>query len=172
MKLIQLTKDNELTPRVAEFFSFMNEARQYLLKMISDVDNIMLDFTPNERTVETIGTLLLHIAGVEWSWIIADIEGKVIPFEKWKYAYALSNDVNLPQLIGKGIKYYLEILAQVREEVYVKLKEFTDDDLDRIVKIEGKKFTIEWILYHVIEHEAVHIGQISLLKRLYKIENK
>jgi uncharacterized damage-inducible protein DinB len=172
MKLIQLTKDNKLNPRVAQFYSYMFEVRGYLLKMIKDVDDILIDYTPDERTVETIGTLLMHIAGVEWSWIIADIEGKEIPFEKWKYAYPLSKDVDIPQLVGKGLKFYLDILEEVRNEVYEKLKKFKDDDLDRIVEIEGKKFSIEWILYHVIEHEAAHIGQISLLKRLYKIKNK
>ena len=172
MKAIQLKKDHELSPQVSQFYSYMVEVRQYLLKMINDVDDVMLDYTPDERTVETIGTLLLHIAGVEWSWIVADIEGKEIPYEKWKHAYALSEDVNIPQLVGKGVEFYLNRLKEVRNEVYEKLKEFTDDDLNRIVEIEGKKFSIEWILYHVIEHEAMHLGQISLLKRLYKLNNK
>ena len=172
MKLYQLEKDQKYTPRVAQFYSYMVEVRKNLLRMINDVDDLLIDFTPDEQSIETIGTLLLHIAGVEWSWIIADIEGKEIPYEKWKHAYALSKDVNIPQLVGKGTNFYLEILEEVRNEVYEKLKKFSDDDLNRIVEIEGNKFSIEWILYHVIEHEAMHLGQISLLKRLYKIENK
>jgi len=173
MKIIQLNKeDKELAPRIATFYSFFTEVRGYLLKMIVDIDDEMLDFTPDERTVETIGTLLLHIAGVEWSWIIADIEGKEIPFEKWKHAYALSKDVDIPQLVGKGIQFYKDKLDNVRKEVFDKLKDFTDDDLERIVEIEGKKFSIEWILYHVLEHEAMHLGQISLLKRMYKLLDK
>ena len=172
MKLIQLETDQKLTPRVAQFYSYMVEVRKNLLRMINDIDDLMVDYTPDERTVETIGTLLYHIAGVEWSWIVADIEGKEIPFEKWKYAYPLSEDVNITQPVGKGVKFYLDLLEEVRNEVYEKLKEFSDDDLGRIVKIGGNRFSIEWILYHVIEHEAMHLGQISLLKRLYKMKNK
>ena len=173
MNTIQLDKEEqELAPRVATFYSFLTEVRKYLHKMIADVDNEMVDYTPNERTIETIGTLLLHIAGVEWSWIIADIEGKEVPYEEWKHAYALSKDVDIPQLIGKGIQFYRDKLDRVRNEVFEKLKEFTDADLDRIVEIEGKKFSIEWILYHVLEHEAMHLGQISLLKRMYKLVGK
>jgi len=168
----QLTKDGKLTPRIAFLYSQMEEVRNNLLKMIKDIDDSVLDYTPDERTIETIGTLLLHIAGVEWSWIIGDLDKRELSFEKWKYGFPLRKGVNLQQLVGKSIDYYLKKLEEVRKEVYDKLLELTDEDLDTIVEPEGYKFTIEWILYHVIEHEAMHLGQISLLKRLYTIKGK
>jgi uncharacterized damage-inducible protein DinB len=27
-------------------------------------------------------------------------------------------------------------------------------------------YTIDWIIWHVLEHEALHVGQIELLRRL------
>ena len=168
----QLAKDSKLTPRVALLYSQLVEVRKNLLKMIKDIDDSVLDYTPDEREIETIGTLLLHIAAVEWSWIIGDLEKRELSFEKWKQAFPLRKGIDLAQQVGKGIEYYLEKLKEVRLEVYEKLKGFTDKDLDTVVKVEKRKFTIEWILYHVIEHEAEHLGQISLLKRLFKIKNK
>ena len=168
----ELTKESKLAPRIAQFFSMMEEARKYLLILIKDIDNTVLDFTPDDRSVETIGTLLLHIAAVEWDWILADIGEKEFSYDKWKDAFALRKGVNRPQIKGKDLSFYIEILEETRKEVLDKMCELSDEDLDRIVKPDDNKFTIEWILYHVIEHEALHIGQISLLKRLYKIKNK
>ncbi|MFX1577800.1 MAG: DinB family protein, partial [Promethearchaeota archaeon] len=116
----------------------------------------------------TIGTLLLHIAGVEWAWIFGDIDGKEVDYEKWKHAFALAPDVNIPQLREQRKDFYLNHLSEVREEVYQRLKRFQDDDLDKIVKSEGRKHSIEWILFHLVEHEAIHVGQVSVLSRLYR----
>jgi uncharacterized damage-inducible protein DinB len=51
----------------------MTEIRERLLNIIEDLDEEALDYTPSERKVETIGTLLLHIAAVELGWILEDI---------------------------------------------------------------------------------------------------
>jgi uncharacterized damage-inducible protein DinB len=44
-----------------------------------------------------------------------------------------------------------------------------DHDLDKVVGTGDDKFSIEWILFHIVEHEAMHIGQINLLARLVKL---
>ncbi len=92
-------------------------------------------------------------------------------FEKFKHAFALVPEVNIPQLKGQELQFYVDKLNETRHEVYQRLVKFKDDDLDKIVESESKKYSIEWILFHLIEHEAMHIGQILLLKRLYSEKN-
>lgn len=163
-----LVKDRGLSPRVALWFSMMQDVRKWLLQMMESLSDEEIDYTPDEQKIETIGTLLLHIAGVEWGWIFGDIDGKEVEFEKWKHAFALSPDVDVPQLKGQGKEFYLNRLSEVREEVRERLKRLQDDDLDRLVTSEGKKYSIEWILWHLVEHEAVHVGQISVLSRMFR----
>ncbi|MFX0078756.1 MAG: DinB family protein [Candidatus Hermodarchaeota archaeon] len=163
-----LEKDQDLSPRLALWFSMMREVRKKLLKKLESLCDKEIDYTPDEQKIETIGTLLLHIAGVEWSWIFGDIDGKEVEFEKWKHAFALSPDVDIPQLKGQGKEFYLNRLSEVREEVHQRLKRLQDDDLDKLVTSEGKKYSIEWILFHLIEHEAIHVGQISVLFRMFR----
>ncbi|MHA1759804.1 MAG: DinB family protein [Candidatus Heimdallarchaeota archaeon] len=171
-EIYQLVRDSKLTPRVALLYSQQEEVRTNLLKMVKDIDDSDLDYTPDERKIETIGTLLLHIAVVEWSWIIGGLEKRELSNGKWNVAFPLRKGVDLPQQVGKGLEYYLEKLKEVRLEVYEKLKGLTDKDLDTVIESGKYKSTVEWMLHHVIEHEAEHLGQISLLKRLYKIKNK
>jgi len=157
---------------VAQWFAQMEEIRGKLLRNVNELTIDELDFTPDEKIIETIGTLLLHIAGVEWSWIFMDIDGKEEDFDEMKFAFPLRPNVNIEQMKNKDISYYLNRLETVRTEIYERLKKMTDEDLDRIIESEGEKFTIEWILYHILEHEILHFGQIQILKRLYKIAKK
>lgn len=157
----------DLTPRVSYWYSMLQEVRERLLNIIDDLNDEMLDFTPNEKNFETIGTLLLHIVAIEWSWVFEDIDGLEMDYEKFKHAFALRSDVDIPQLKGKNKQFYLNQLKEVREKVFHRLTKFSDEDLDEIVESNADKFSIEWILFHILEHETMHIGQILLLKRLY-----
>ncbi|HUU79624.1 MAG TPA: DinB family protein [candidate division Zixibacteria bacterium] len=167
-KEIKLNKDSKLSPKISSYYSQMREVRNRLINIINDLPDFVLDYTPDENIVESIGTLLLHIAAVEWSWIFEDIDKKEFKFEEWKYAFPLRQEVKLPQLKGEKKEFYLNKLEKVRLEVYKRLMAFNDDDLDVFIISEGRKYSIEWILFHIIEHESLHIGQILLLKRLSK----
>lgn len=163
----KLKNYEELTPRVSYYYSMLQEVRERLLSIIDDLAEEILDFTPDERNFETIGTLLLHIAAIEWSWVFEDIDGLEMDYDKFKHAFALRLDVDIPQLKGKKKQFYLNQLKEVREEVFQRLTDFSDEDLDNIVGSNSDKFSIEWVLFHILEHETMHIGQILLLRRLY-----
>ena len=164
----KLKNYEELTPRVSNYYSMLQEVRERLLSIIDDLDEEMLDFTPDERNFETIGTLLFHIAAIEWSWVFEDIDGLEMDYNKFKHAFALRSDVDIPQQKNKKKQFYLNHLKEVREEVFQRLTKFSDEDLDKIIESDAEKFSIEWILFHILEHETMHIGQILLLKRFYE----
>ncbi|MHA2042935.1 MAG: DinB family protein, partial [Candidatus Thorarchaeota archaeon] len=136
-----------------------------------DLPDDVLDYSPDLKRIETIGTLLLHIAAVEWSWIFEDIDGEEMDYEKWKHAFALREE-NLPQLTKQGLQFYIDRLIEVRSEVFVRLRNLDDSNLHTLVEVGNAEVSIEWILFHLLEHEAMHIGQISILKRLAKTREK
>ena len=166
-ELIALDRRGDLCPRVAFLFSMMDKVRSRLLRVVEDFTDKELDYSPDMERIETIGTLLLHIAAVEWSWIFEDIDGEEMDYEKWKHAFALREE-NLPQLTKQGLQFYIDRLIEVRSEVFVRLRNLDDSDLHTLVEVGNAEVSIEWILFHLLEHEAMHIGQISILKRLAK----
>ncbi|MBN1330438.1 MAG: DinB family protein [Candidatus Heimdallarchaeota archaeon] len=170
--LFVLARDDKLQPKIAYWFTQMEEIRDKLVRFVSKLSIDELDFSPNSKHIETIGTLLLHIAAVEWSWIFENIDGKEMDFNEWKYAFPLRPQVNIPQIQNNNILFYLDRMNLVRSEVYNRLKQMNDDDLERIIESGKEKYSIEWILFHLIEHETIHLGQIQLLYRLYKLEKK
>lgn len=162
-----LEREDDLSPRAALLFAMMEKARERLIKRVESLSNDVLDYSPHGRNIETIGTLLLHIAGVEWSWIFEDINDTAMDYEKWKHAFPLREGID--QLTGQGIQFYLDRLAEVRKEVYEWLKTIDDDYLERTLQLGNTEVNVEWIIFHLIEHEAMHIGQISILLRLFKM---
>jgi len=168
INIIRLEKSSQLSPKVAYWYTMMENVRNRLISIIVNIEEETLDFSPNEEKFETIGTLLLHIAAIEWSWIFEDIEGLEMNFEDFKHAFALRPDVNIPQIKGKTKQFYLDKLNEVRKQVCTRLLDLTDEELEKIVGSDTEKFTIEWILFHIIEHEMMHIGQILFLKRLFE----
>jgi uncharacterized damage-inducible protein DinB len=146
--------------------------RSRVLEILEDVTDEMLDFTPDSSSVESIASLLYHIAGVEWSWVFEDLDGREMDYEIWKYAFALRDFHDIEQLTGKPKQFYLDLILRTREEIMDRLKEFEDHDLTKEFTLSDNPditFTLEYVLFHLINHEALHLGQISLLKRLYRI---
>lgn len=165
--LISIACPEGLSPRVGKYFAQLEDVRRETKRYVAGLTPEKLSWTPHS-TVESIGTQLLHIAGVERSWIGEDIEGRPMG-EEWALAFPLR--VSLPQVQGEPLEFFLEKLDAVRAETRDALSRLTDDDLNREVQTlgsppDGEAFTIEWILYHLVEHEAHHRGQIALMKRL------
>jgi uncharacterized damage-inducible protein DinB len=168
-KVRDLILEQDLTPKIALLYAQMQAARAELVETVENLTIQEIDFTPDTKKIESIGTLLLHIGGVEWSWIFEDIKGMEIDFEKWKHGFPLRKEINIPQITSKDTEFYLKQLEEVRTEVYNFLLTLKDKDLEKKVIIEKRTFTIKWILYHLIEHEIWHLGQIKLLIRLQKL---
>jgi uncharacterized damage-inducible protein DinB len=88
---------------------------------------------------------------------------------EWESAFPIRTD--LPQVQGEPIEFFFTKLDAVRDETRLALGRLTDADLSREIQGLGSppdadRFTIEWILYHLVEQKAHHRGQIALLKRL------
>jgi uncharacterized damage-inducible protein DinB len=159
---------NHVPGSLGLLFGEMEEVRRLLLKEIKGISQEILDYTPDINTFETIGTMLFHVADVENSWIFEHVDGEQLDYEKWKYAFGIREKLDPPQLIGKSINYYHDILNDVREKVRERLMDFNEGDEKNITSSSLGKTSLGWALFHIHQHESHHIGQISLIKRLFK----
>lgn len=161
-------------PQVGRYVAQLNEVRHKLKQELDGLSIEQLDWHPDEET-ESIGTQLLHLDAVEWSWMHQDIFGASDEEYTGVWEEAMPIRVKATQVTGRPMEHYLQKLDATREETLRILKGFTDADLSRLVgeaepnpgeERRSRLFTIDWIIWHVLQHEASHLGQVELLRRL------
>jgi uncharacterized damage-inducible protein DinB len=165
----------ELPPRVALLWGMLEATREKTHKFVNGLSEKELS-TRAAPGAHTIGTLLTHIAETEFSWVKEVILGKPLSQEEKKtFRSDLYGKPDDPQAPPVPLEFFLENLQLVRQltkETVFKLK---DAELESVRIEEGKEKRYEdsigWILYHLVEHEAGHQGQIAMLKRLIREKN-
>ena len=160
-------------PRIGRYLTQMEDVRRQVKKYVEGLSPKQLAWHPNDK-VESIGTVLLHIAAVECSWIGEDIMRRPMD-DEWKIAFPVR--FGIPQISGQPLEYYFKTLDVVRGQTKADLKTLEDEDLDRLIMPldpgdpdNTTQFSLEWILYHVVDHEAHHKGQIAVMKRMLPVE--
>ncbi|HYO49134.1 MAG TPA: DinB family protein [Chloroflexia bacterium] len=161
------------SPQIGRYVAQLAELRHNLKRQVQGLSVEQLDWHPDEQT-ESIATQMLHLDAVEWSWMHEDIFGTPDDQYPGEWFEAMPIRAGVPQVTGRPVEWYLSKLDSTREETLRLLKGFTDADLPRLVGEailpEGQErkelYTIDWIIWHIISHEASHIGQIELLRRL------
>jgi len=133
--------------------------------------------------MNTMGMLLAHVAAVEVGWIEVGFLGQ--PWRNGKEREVLGlawEDIGIPleadasappQLAGRPLDYFDDLLRRARAHTRHALASVADADLERRfrmdfpdgVELEGNA---GWVLYHVLEHQAGHYGQINLLRHQYQ----
>lgn len=168
-----ITPVEAFSGEIAGYLNGLQDVRKRLRIVVSDLTNEELAGRAFPEAHQ-IGNLILHIGEAEASWIHQRIAGKDLDEQQKKQVHW--NDTTERDYAEKNYSAQ-ECLARLDEisrrsrEILVR---FSDADLDRIFSFERQGKTMEvslrWVLIHLIDHEAVHRGQISMLKRLLRGE--
>lgn len=115
----------------------------------------------------SIGVHLLHIAGAEYFWIYHVVEGRPIPdWVQKEYGPGDLDGEASRSHRGHHADFYLGKLHEVRAVTEALCWRLQDAALDDLRAAFGRDQSLRWILFHLAEHEAHHLGQVLLLKRL------
>ena len=113
-------------PGIGRYVAQLTETRAELLRHVESLTPEQLSWHPDDAT-ESIGTQLLHVAAVEWSWVFEEIfRRSPDDYDGWEEAFPIR--VGLPQVSGQPLSYYTDGLDRVRTEVLAALKTLTDAD--------------------------------------------
>jgi uncharacterized damage-inducible protein DinB len=133
-----------------DMFSHWEQVRSGLLVMIDRFSQEELAFTPIKGGW-SVGQIMLHIADCEDNWLHGVVRQEVEP---WIF-YNFANYPNKAAILRK--------LEQAHNKTIVFLDSLKEGDLDKVYEIqEGESYTLRWIIWHVLEHEIHHRGELSL----------
>jgi len=154
-----------------------------LLKwMLEDVRKVTLNgvehltedqlFIPPVEGEYPIGAYLMHLAECEIYWleVLSGIEQseelkKEAYYDTWFDAFKTPS----PPLTPPSKDDYHKVLKKSRSNFIDYISGMKDDELDEFVIRKSRdkevKISKKWIIYHIIEHEAHHRGQMQMLIR-------
>ena len=159
-----LKTDKKLSPKIALIYSMLEENRKKTKRLVLGMKPEHLTWSPDKNT-NTIGTLLLHIAEAELNWMQKEIAGKPLTRkQREEFRYDVYGSTEHRQVESHHLDFFLKKLDRVRAYTKKVLGRLKDRDLATAHREGRERITNGWILYHLIEHEASHFGQIASLK--------
>jgi uncharacterized damage-inducible protein DinB len=112
---------------------------------------------PNQ-TSNSVGNLLCHLTGNVSEWILGAIGGR--PIKRNRAGEFLQREgADAPELLAN-----LEAVLKEADSVLAGLGE---NDLERSLVIQDRDTTVLAAIYHVVEHFAMHTGQIIMMTKMY-----
>ena len=132
---------------------------EYLPKIRRSVEELTpedLWWRPNAGS-NSIGNLILHLAGNVTQWVVAGIGGAPDLRER-QAEFDRQEGLTASELLG--------ILAEAVEEVDRVLARLSVESLQEERVIQGLPNTVLSALYHVVEHFSMHTGQIIYISKL------
>ncbi len=106
----------------------------------------------------SIGNLLLHLAGNIRQWVVCGIGGAPDVRDR-SSEFAAVDGATAAELLA-----LLESAVKDADAIFSTLSE---SDLTRRVHIQGRDTSVLGAVYHVVEHCSTHTGQILLLVKMY-----
>lgn len=112
----------------------------------------------NEES-NSIGNLLLHLAGNVRQWIVCGVGG------------AVDERVRQQEFDERAVIPKTELLAKLKQTLAEVDRVLAEFDTARILeqrRIQGYDVTVLDAVFHVVEHFSMHAGQIILLTKMLK----
>ncbi|HQW95476.1 MAG TPA: DinB family protein [Saprospiraceae bacterium] len=166
--------DNKQDHSIEYLLGILKDTRTTTIMTVRNFSANQLDWQYKEGW-NTIGCLLLHISAIEHYFRIVYVEKRdLTEMENIELTPTLDMGGHIPSLIaGKEIDSYLNELTISRQKLLESFKQVNFETFSKIFQSKdyGSNSNLAWALFHMIEDEIYHRGQISMIKKLMT-ENK
>jgi len=150
----------------------LEDIRKVTFSGVEHLDDERLFKSPVEGEFP-IGAYLMHLAECEIFWleVLSAVEQpedlkKASYYDSW---FDVPKANSSPPLSPLPKKNYFEVLDKARKNLFDCLDTMEDKDLEENATFSAgeneRSFPKKWIIYHLIEHEAHHRGQMFMLIR-------
>lgn len=144
----------------------MEDTRRRTLAAIAGLDEGLIDSVlPGGDN--SIGSLLYHLALIEADWLYADILN--VDYPEWvvsAFPQDARDDKGRLTHLEASLAAHLARLALVRSHLLTDLAGFPDEEFTRLRQSESGTSTPQWVIHHLMQHEAEHRGQIQTIRLL------
>jgi uncharacterized damage-inducible protein DinB len=154
-------------PLVGRYLTMLADCRQETIEAIRKTREDLLYWRRNDFD-SSISDLLYHIALVEADWLHTEVLETPLP-ESLKQHLPYDDRDPQGRLIHVGaerLEDSLERLEKVRGMLTAAFAAMDLADFKRLRHMARYDVNPEWVLHHLLQHEAEHRGQINTMRRL------
>jgi uncharacterized damage-inducible protein DinB len=165
-------------PENARALWTMQDTRSRTLEELDGVTSAMVDWLPTPGHAlrgasqppdgeSSIGTVLYHLAGIEADWLYAEVleQPEFPPDVVALFPYEVRDaQGHLTQVTGVSLAEHLQRLAVVRRLLLDVFEVMELAEFRRVRALPPYDVTPEWVLHHLMQHEAEHRSQIGALR--------
>ena len=142
----------------AELFNHWTPVRRDLLRALELLDDEQLAYVPREG-LWSLGTVARHIAAAEEGW----------------FRHVVTRELDAWPEFGDEdyatVASIVTLLTEVHARTEAYLSTVEEADLDRAIATPwGEDIPLRWVIWHVLEHEIHHRGEIYLMLGLMGME--
>ena len=135
-----------------EFYAHWKQIRTGLLATMDQFQEEELHYKPFEGAW-SVGEILLHIANAEQGWFRYAVTGE---FGEWPSGHTLENYPTFESIKA--------LLKEVHDWTEAAIAGLSIDDYQKVIELPwDEKIHLGWIIWHVLEHEVHHRGELSLI---------
>ena len=163
-------------PEVGRWLAALEDGRRDTLRELDGVTSEMVDWYP-AAPLNSIGSLLYHVALIEASWVSEEILGDPEAMElrallPWpdREGPGEGGQRHLSRIDGQSLDEHRVRLAAIRTYVLDHLRSMTNEDFHRVRSLDSYDVAPDWALHHVIQHEAEHRSHIAWLRDTFAHE--
>lgn len=152
-------------PEVGRWLAALEDGRRDTLRELESIAPAIVDRHP-DGPLDSIGTLLYHIALIEADWVATEILGLDEPPElaallPWPDRMP---DGHLTQVEGVTLEAHVARLAGVRAFALDRIRPMSAEEFHRIRSLPTYDVAPDWVIHHLLQHEAEHRSHLAWIR--------
>ena len=151
---------------VQGYLATINELQDQIKSLLEGLPQEALDWRPiqaeGDLATNSLAAMVTHVAG-SGTYLIKEVIGRQ-PIHRDREAEFVTRGMTASML-----KDRLDAAAKSVEEV---LSPLTPSQMEEDRKYRDRTATVRWIILHVIEHTAQHVGHMQLTRQLWMARNR
>ena len=152
-------------PEIGRALAMLEDCRQRTRQVLANLNPAAVDWVGGMNG-HSIGTLLYHIAAIEVSWLGIEVTQGRLPDEVWDH---FETDVcdpegHLTPVSGQTLDEHWQRLDYTRGLLLDVYKKMSLEDYRYARCFDEYDVTPEWVLYHLMQHEAGHRDELAALR--------
>ena len=163
----QVVSPASFAPQIGSFVAMLEHCRESVLDSVKDLTPAQLAHQHDVKS-NPIGSLLAHVAAVEWFYAVVSVEGKQPLPQEWADwgSYLRLTPATWAATRDQTVEQHVERLTRIRERTLSGLAGKDDGWLEGTFRLPWtpEPANNRWALYHLLEDELNHRGQIRWLK--------